>query len=124
MIAGDGRPVFVLQSNPFPGGSFPLTPRLADPVGLAVTTLVISSAVSVGSNLVDVRNQSMTLPQAVLNGLFKGAAASLILHVTSRSTPLQVTMAAGVLAAAGFLIDSAMKKSKRELCAVTDEVKV
>jgi hypothetical protein len=81
-----------------------------------IAALTIASAVSIGSNLTDVGNGAMTIPEAVLNGLAKGAAASLILHATSRSTAAQVALAAAVLAGAGYLIDSAMKKSKQELC--------
>ena len=84
------------------------------PAGTIITTLTIASAVTIGSNMVDVQNGSMTMPQAVLNGVVKGTAATLILDATARSTVLQVAMAAGVLAGAGYLIDSAMKKNKLE----------
>lgn len=73
------------------------------------TTLTIASAFSIGfHNMVDVQNGAMSIPQAILNGLAKGAAASLILNATARSTALQVVMAAGVLAGTGYLVDSAM----------------
>jgi len=84
------------------------------PVGTLITTLTIASAVTIGSNMVDVQNGSMTMPQALLNGVAKGSAATLILNSTARNTTLQVVMAAGVLASAGYLIDSAMKKNKQE----------
>ena len=89
-----------------------------------LSALSLSSAVSIGSNWVDVRNGAMTPAQAFLNGVAKGAAAILILKETTRSTPLQIVMAAGVLAGAGFLIDSAMKKNRRELCAINEETRV
>lgn len=123
MTAGDDGPVSILDPNSFSGGHLPVSSHLVNPVGLVVTTLVLSSAVAVGSNLVDVRNRSMSLSQAVLNGLSKGAAASLILHAASRRTPLQVAMTTGVLVATGFLVDSAMKKNKRELRTNAGEVK-
>ncbi len=91
------------------------------PTITALSTLSLASAVSIGSNWVDVCNGAMTPAQAILNGFAKGAAATLILRATTRSTPVQIVMAAGVLAGAGFLIDSAMKKSKRELCAIDDK---
>nr|WP_321465115.1 hypothetical protein [uncultured Desulfobulbus sp.] len=91
--------------------------------GGMVGALTIASAVSIGSNWVDVRNGAMIPAQAVLNGMAKGAAATLILKATSRSTPLQIALAATVLAAAGYMIDATMKKSKRELCAVDATVK-
>lgn len=90
-------------------------------IGDALSTLGIASAVSIGSNWLDVRHGAITPNQAILNGVAKGAAATLILKATSRSTPLQIVLAMGVLAGAGFLIDSAMKKDKRELCAITVE---
>jgi hypothetical protein len=90
------------------------------PVGTLLTTLTIASAVSIGSNMVDVQNDSMTVPQAVLNGVVKGAAATLILNTAARNTVLQVALAGGVLAGAGYLIDSAMKKNKQELCSIEE----
>lgn len=93
-------------------------------VGDTLSTLGIASAVSIGSNWRDVRHGAMTPAQAVLNGVAKGAAATLILRATSRSTPLHIVLAMGVLAGAGFLIDSAMKKDKRELCAIAGETTV
>lgn len=85
-------------------------------VGTLTATLTIASAISIGSNMVDVKNGAMTTGQAVLNGMAKGAAATLIMNATARSTILQVAMAAAVLAGAGFLIDTTMKKNKEELC--------
>jgi ABC-type thiamin/hydroxymethylpyrimidine transport system permease subunit len=95
------------------------TPQFT-PAGALITTLTIASAVTIGSNMVDVQNGSMTMPQALLNGVAKGTAATLILNVTARSTTLQVAMAAGILASAGYLIDSAMKKNKQELCLIEE----
>lgn len=85
-----------------------------------LTTLTIAGAVAIGSNMVDVQNQVMTVPQALLNGLAKSAAATLILGVTTRSTALQVILAAGVLAGSGYLIDSAMKTKCRPASATRD----
>lgn len=94
------------------------TPQLS-PVGTVAATLTIASAFSIGSNMVDVQNGGMTFPQAITNGVVKGVAASLILNVTARSTAIQVVFTAGVLATAGYLIDSAMKKNREEFCAVS-----
>jgi hypothetical protein len=82
---------------------------LAGSAAAIATSLTIASALAIGSNLVDVRRGSMTLPGAVLNGLVKGAAASLILAGTRRTTVGQVVLAAAALAGTGFLIDSTMK---------------
>ncbi|PHR27246.1 MAG: hypothetical protein COA36_09675 [Desulfotalea sp.] len=81
------------------------------PFGTLAATLVIASAASIGSNLVDVRNGSLTLPLAVVNGVAKGAVASYILAKTTRSTAGEVLIAAGFLAGAAYLIDAKMKKS-------------
>ncbi len=89
-------------------------------VSSIATTLTVASAASIGSNLVDVRNGSMTMGQAVANGMAKGAAVSLILSSTVRSNALQIGLAAGILAGAGYMIDSVMKKSKRDLCRIED----
>jgi len=98
----------------------PLSQGVAVPqvslLGTVVTTLTLASAVSIGSNMLDVQNGSMTMPQAILNGVAKGTAATLILNTTARSTALQVVLAAGILGGAGYLIDSAMKKNRQELC--------
>lgn len=90
------------------------------PTGTAITTLTIASAVTIGSNMVDVQNGSMTIPQAVMNGVVKGTAATLILDSTARKTALQVALAAGILAGAGYLIDSAMKNKSQQLCTIEE----
>lgn len=91
------------------------------PVGTIAATLTIASAASIGSNLIDVRNGSMSLPLALVNGVVKGAAASYILSKTTRSTTTEVLVAAGFLAGAAYFIDSKMKKnvkaaSKEQKC--------
>lgn len=90
-------------------------------VGSVAATLTIASALSVGTNMVDVRNGAMTKSQAVVNGVVKGTVATVILNATTRGTALQVVMAAGVLAGAGFMIDSVMKKDRKELCLVPEK---
>ncbi len=89
------------------------------PFGSLAATLTIASAATIGSNLVDVRNGSMSLPQAVVNGLVKGVAVSYIVSRTTRSTTVEVLLAAGFLAGAGYLIDTKMRKYQQR-CA--DEV--
>jgi hypothetical protein len=88
-----------------------------------VGVLGLASAMSIGSNWVDVRRGALTPGQAVVNGLAKGVAATLIIQITSRSTPLQIALAASVLAGTGYLIDATMKKSKDELCQVGEQGK-
>lgn len=80
--------------------------------------LTIASAATIGSNLVDVKNGTMTLPQALANGVIKGAAVSYILARTSRSTTTEVLLAAGILAGAGYFIDTQMKKYQEKKAAL------
>ena len=83
------------------------------PFGSIAATLTIASAASIGSNLVDVKNGTLSLPLALLNGVAKGAAASYILSKTTRSTTGEILVAAGFLAGAAYLIDAKMKKVAR-----------
>ena len=80
--------------------------------GTMITTLTIASALSIGSNMVDVKTRRITVPLAILNAAAKGVAATVILNSTARTTPFQVVMVAGILAGTGFLIDTVMKKDK------------
>lgn len=80
------------------------------PFGSIAATLTIASAASIGSNLVDVRNGTLSLSLALLNGVAKGAAASYIFSKTTRSTTGEILVAAGFLAGAAYLIDAKMKK--------------
>lgn len=74
------------------------------------TTLTIASALSIGSNLVAVGRGDITMPQALLNGVAKGAAATLVLSAFRRTTVMQVVMTVFVLGGAGYLIESAMRE--------------
>ena len=85
-------------------------------IGTVTTTVTLASALAIGANMVDVRNGTMSMSRAVLNGLAKGSAASLIMSATLPSTPQRVALIAGLLAGAGFYIDSNMKTKKKELC--------
>ncbi len=91
---------------------FPVQPVSPTPLGTpgeVVTTLTLASAVSIGSNMIEVQRGTMPLSRAVLNGVAKGAAAALIVQATSRSSVFQVALAASVLASAGYAIDTIMK---------------
>ncbi|PID41206.1 MAG: hypothetical protein CR981_04250 [Proteobacteria bacterium] len=95
--------------------------RFTDSLWPVAAVLTVASAVSIGSNMVEVRNGGMTIPQAVVNGIAKGAAASIVLKVTERRSPLGVVAAAGVLAGTGYLIDSMMKKRKTQQCQIPEQ---
>ncbi len=88
----------------------PEPPPLAT-LGNVVAALTVASAASIGSNWLDVQRGRMTPANAVVNGLVKGTAATVILNSTVRSTVFQVGVAAGVLAGAAYIIDSVMKNS-------------
>lgn len=98
-----GLPVS-MPVQPVQGTSF-------SPVGGIAATLVIASAASIGANMLDVKNGTLTLPLAVLNGVAKGAAASYILSKTTRSTAGEVLIAASFLAGAAYFIDLKMKNN-------------
>lgn len=98
--------------------SFPLPPGQFTQTGSVIATLTIASAISIGSNMVDVKDGKMTIPQAVLNAAAKGTAATIILNGAARSTPFQVVMTAGILAGAGFLIDTVMKNKNCNLAEI------
>ncbi|WP_035239125.1 hypothetical protein [Desulfobacter vibrioformis] len=84
---------------------------------LALAAITIASAATIGSNMVDVQNGTMSKTQAVLNGLAKGTAASLILSLTGRKSLVDIGMTAAALAGAGYLIDTIMKKGPEAPCA-------
>ena len=81
-------------------------------IGSVTTTLTLASALAIGANMVNVRNGTMSISGAFVNGLVKGTAASLIMSATIPSTPQKVALVAGFLAGAGFLIDSNMQTKK------------
>jgi hypothetical protein len=87
------------------------------PLEFAAITITIASAATIGSNMVDVHNGTMTRTQAVVNGLVKGSAASLILSLTDKKSLVDIGMTAAALAGAGYLIDKIMKKGPDASCA-------
>lgn len=117
------QPVVVNEFVPLYTNTEPLQPMaLANPIPVerftqtetVIATLTIASSLSFGTNMVDVKKGKMTVPQAALNAVVKGVAATVILNKSSKSTPLQVVTVAGILAGTGFLIDTVMKKDKTE----------
>ena len=106
--------------RPLPLQPIPVPQDRYTTVGFMAATLTIASAASIGSNMVDVRNGTMDTGTAVINGLAKGAAASLILSLTPKDTSVQIGLTAAALAGAGYYIDRAMKKNKQEICEVRE----
>ena len=80
------------------------------PLEFAAITITLASAATIGSNMVDVRNGTMTRTKAVVNGIAKGTAASLILSLTDKKSLADIGITAAALAGAGYLIDTIMKK--------------
>nr|WP_319490399.1 hypothetical protein [uncultured Desulfobacter sp.] len=86
------------------------------PLEFAAVTIAVASAATIGSNMVDVQNGTMSKPRAVINGLLKGTAASLILSLTDKKSLVDIGITAAALAGAGYLIDKAMKKGPDTIC--------
>jgi hypothetical protein len=107
-------PVYTHQVN---GVMQPVNPvqQTYAPVSLA-GTLIIASALSIGSNMVDVQNGAMTFPGAVANGFAKGMAATLILNATPRETAVDTVITVGILATAGYMIDQVMNTDRGTSC--------
>ncbi len=91
------------------------------PLEFAAITIILASAATIGANMVDVQNGSLTKARAVVNGLAKGTAASLILSLTDKKSVLDIGITASALAGAGYLIDKVMKKDREALCAAPGE---
>ncbi len=118
IAAGSARPVFLtsdgtgLALTPAPGPFFAPIPIPQDtytPLEFAAATLAIASAATIGANMVDVQNNTMTGTKAVVNGIAKGAAATVILSLTPKKTVWEIALTAAALAGAGYAIDRAMK---------------
>ncbi|PIE73634.1 MAG: hypothetical protein CSA20_02180 [Deltaproteobacteria bacterium] len=91
------------------------------PFGTVAAAVTVAGAVSIGSNILDVQRGIMTPAQAVVNSLAKGATASLVTTQVPRTSAFQVLLAAGLLATAGYTIDSLMKKSREQLCLAKEQ---
>jgi hypothetical protein len=113
-------PVYTHRIN---GVMQPVNPvqQACAPVSLA-ETLVIASALSIGSNMVDVQKGAMALPRAITNGFAKGMAATLILNTTSRETTVDTVITVGILATAGYMIDQAMNIDRGTSCQLPKEI--
>lgn len=86
------------------------------PLEFAAVIITLASAATIGSNIVDVQNGTMSKTRAVINGLAKGTAASLILSLTDKKSWGDVGITAAALAGVGYLIDKLMKKDPDDLC--------
>lgn len=86
------------------------------PLEFAAITITIASAATIGSNMVDVHNGTLSKSQAIINGLAKGTAASVILSLTDKKSLVDIGITAAALAGAGYLIDKIMKKGPDDLC--------
>ncbi|PIE62562.1 MAG: hypothetical protein CSA25_04495 [Desulfobacter postgatei] len=86
------------------------------PLEFAAITICLASAATIGANMVDVQNGTMSKTQAVVNGLAKGAAASVILSLTDKKSLVDIGITAAALAGTGYAIDKLMKKGLDVLC--------
>lgn len=94
----------------------PIPQDTYSPLEFVALTIVIASAATIGSNMVDVQNGTMSKKRAMANGLVKGTAASLILSLTEKKSLADIGITAAALAGAGYLIDKVMKKGPNTLC--------
>jgi len=86
------------------------------PLEFAAVTIAIASAATIGSNMADVQNGTMSITRAVVNGLAKGTAASVILSLSDKKSLTDIGITAVALAGAGYLIDKVMKKGPDAPC--------
>ncbi len=116
-LAADTTPIPV---TPVPGPALfaPIPiPREQFPAWeFAAITVTIASAATLGSNMVDVQNGTLSKSAAVANGLAKGVAATVILSLTEKKTLLDIGLTAAALAGAGYMIDRIMKKAPESSC--------
>ncbi len=88
--------------------TLPSSPAVADPQ-LSVTTLALASAVSLGSNLLEVKKGRMDLELAVGNALIKGTLSSAVITGIRPTTPLRTVGCACLLGCVGYTVDFLMK---------------
>jgi len=109
-------PSTVQAPGPVMFAPIPVPQDTYTPFEFAAITITIASAATIGSNMVDVRNGSMSKTKAVVNGLIKGSAASLILSLTDKKSLVDIGITAATLAGAGYVIDNLMKKGPDASC--------
>ncbi|WP_321495684.1 hypothetical protein [uncultured Desulfobacter sp.] len=109
-------PTMVQAPGPFMFAPIPVPQDTYTPLGFATIIITIASAATIGSNMVDVHNGTMSKTQAVINGFAKGTAASLILSLTNKKSLADIGMTAAALAGTGYLIDKIMKKGPEASC--------
>lgn len=121
MIQQQPQYVYVPVQQPEPVQFFRPTPIPEDqftPLGFMAATLTISSAATIGANMVDVRNGTMSHGKAVVNGIAKGVAATVILSLTPKQTVVDIALTAAALAGTGYAIDRVMKRTKDQICEI------
>ncbi|MBL0712381.1 MAG: hypothetical protein JJV98_01660 [Desulfosarcina sp.] len=110
-------PAFSLQPAAYPTVTAVPAQTSISP-GTMVSSVLLASAIAIGTNMVDVKRGSMSLGMAMLNGLAKGTTATLILAATNRLSIPSVIVTAGTLAVAGFAIDHiVIDRSEKEVAA-------
>ncbi len=82
---------------------------------LSLTTLVLASSVSFGSNLLEVKKGRMEPEVAVSNAVVKGVLSTAVISAMRPATPLRVAGCACLLGGVGYIVDSLMKNSPRSV---------
>ncbi len=78
---------------------------------VSLATLVLASSVSLGSNLLEVKNGRMEPETALANALVKGTLSSAVLAGMRPTTPLRVAGGICLLGSVGYVVDFFMKKN-------------
>ncbi len=88
---------------------FPPTVITDKEPGISLTTLVLASSVSLGSNLLEVQKGKMEPKTAVANAVIKGTLSSIVLAGIRPTTPLRTVGCVCLLGSIGYAVDSVMK---------------
>ncbi len=81
--------------------------------GISLTTLVLASSVSLGSNLLEVQRGRMEPKTAVANAVIKGTLSSAVIAKVRPTTPLRTVGCICLLGSIGYTVDSLMKNSTK-----------
>ncbi len=74
-----------------------------------LTSFLLASAISVGANLVYRKKTNTSLTHALVNGIAKGAASTVIFSTVKPDTAVNIAASAGLIIGSSILIDSVMK---------------
>ncbi len=82
--------------------------------GISLTTLILASSVSLGSNLLEVQRGRMEPKTAVANAVIKGTLSSAVIAGIRPTTPLRTAGCLCLLGSVGYIVDSLMKNNSTQ----------